>query len=1494
MKKIIYSIAVFLTSIGITRNAYAMWPDLTPLIPLAPQFCAMCTPSAVMTALSYAQQVKAIKDDLTKFTDMSQLKQMATSYLPKMGATALNAARKKPAAKKKVISFSRTIEECTVADIKDPNSVKDAFIKLFMQYPSKKNSVKSAYAEMGEQLKMDTTLEMFITAKEMEKELLGKEPGKDIKPTAQNLADLGILKQIDLIESCLVEGKNCDVIGLDACVESKKGSKSEEGQENDEDNVCYWNSALQAEKFYDAVMRYNEFLVSMHAQYQAVLGIEKLAKIREKGDTENDGSSNNNNNNSSSLQIVPQTQDYASGIIFADMAFADMTDADKQAEDDLRDYNNALSTHENVLGGEFEETGEAAGYESPLDGREDDLESAALLAEVQDDLNKAMRVHNLKQLLPDYRRVYKDYNTAKKQHELALENVAISGECITRMLEPYYSNAAVAWHGNDCRYLEKGKLICHYKPEQTFDENNAENEGDLNTACPGDEGHKCYIISLDEAQTKAKGISGYLTTLYAKAKDMEATADTDSYINAQTEEGRADANVARTTITSDFNQEEGEDIYVADRDQDEKDNGDSQLGLLHQAVSQEDGHADDESSAHLKNQRQGDEEKENARKDGILRWVLGSLAAKEVAIDLGTGADNFGNRKGNFPLWTDQKIFYDQYIDGKYDNIKEYIETLPVSEIVLNMAGTFNEIYPYQDKIKNGVVVKTAEELRTKNGKDIAKAQNASKPLGSDEDALIEAKLAEEDALFANITNKYNNDIAAIKAQIERKYDELDRNNAALDEKNQKYNENNSVIKAADATSAEANAAVEYGDSLYADRELTEDAPQNTKDQSDPEVIGFKTKDNRNDAEKSEAVTKKAEAADTAAEEARAKALDEEIKELKKQIEARRIQYVKDLSDAEIAAHESFKTFSEELKAARVINNSISNSLTAISPVGLAAQVAECVRTYAIKEVAEAKSKLDAMKNNGELYSREYAEKVHTIHTDMIDKITEIDLEELAESCPVIAQLQEMAKTFQDKQLEENPNQEPDDPLDVITEILNILNKTCDDVECKESDNEYFVGAIGLPRDMKAPNQATEFASIPLREIFHFDVYDYNNLAKYYDGDINDVKSNLDLYTSAVNVLEYLNSDARNGEYGSTVPEIWLKILQRHAFVQKEFDLVDLLSGTEDITNSTRKALSRSGVFPCRVGSHIVDVSLDLDYMVDDTKDANKYYDLPTCQGLIIKEVDGKRVVFDEEVGGGNLNLDPPGFTGNVVRASELGNILAYTPDKDALIKAKLQNPGLTMEDVNALPHRLTFNANLMRAVKTIVETEDVGKEGHEAEDSLFYLASRVMLERNQFGDYLDQLENESIKADELQKFEKQIYDIRTSLLEVFADTGFELGEDFDLTDEEDYAQAESTLNSQKDIYVNQSINKLGQVKGTTQMVADKLSKLLTKISILSLDSDEVVAITGEETESELREKIDESKANNAVGEEYTKEKEKETERRLERYRRPYCAVYPK
>lgn len=1463
MKKLTYLIAVLLSSTFMTRNANAFWPDLTPLIPIAPQFCPMCTPPAVMTALGYVKQVKAIKDDLTKFTDMTQLKQMATSYLPSLGATSLNSWRQKDAAKKKVISFSRTIEECSVADITKEESVKEAFIKLFLQYPSKKNKIKAAYEEMGEQLKMDTTLEMFITAKEMEKELLGKEPGKEIEPTAQNLADLGILKQIDLIESCLVEGKNCDVIGLDACVESKKGSNSEEGPENDEDNVCYWNSALQAEKFYDAVMRYNEFLVSMHAQYQAVMGIERLAKIREY------------KQKVSSLEYLPHNQNFASSLITANAVFADMAAAEREAEEDLSDYNAMLSTSDNTLGGEFEENSKAGGFESALDGKDDDFASIEILDEAQEDANKALHIHNLKQLMPDYRRTYKDYHNAKIQHDLAVENLTVSGECISQMLNPYYENSSEAWHGNDCQYYERGKLACHYKPEQDFDENNeVGNEGEFNTACPGDEGHKCYIISLEEAQTEAKGISGYLTTLYATAKDMDATADADSFINAETEEGSSDAFVARTTVNGEISQSSdgSEDIYVTAKDRDSENNNAGRKNLLDKATARTDD-SEDDSALNLTDQRKGDEEKENARKDGIIRWVLGAEVAKEVALDLDSGVHEFGTRTKKFPLWTDQKVFYDQYIDGKYENIAEYIETAPTAEIVLNIAGKLNEIYPYEDIVK-GMQTITADEQREKNGKTI---QNTQKSLTStvenSEESLIAERLSAEDARFASIENAYKAAIAALVAERERIYDKMDAANKIISEKNEKYDENNEIIKAADATSGEAEEAVEYGDELYKDRELSADSPQNTAGADDPDgatVIGFKTKDAKNEADKSVAITEKAEADNTKDLEAEVRAYKARLEEIKNEIEEKRIEHVRNMSNAEMETRVQFAELSQSLKDARTISNAV--SLPNVAPVTLAKGFVECVRDYAKEQVQLAKTKLDEMKVTEELYRTEFADKVYEIHADMIEKITKISPEDLA-TCEVLSELQSMEGA--------------DDEM--LTDALNILASVCEDGKCLQRDNNYFVGALGLPRDFMAPNPALEFSSAPLREIFHFDVFDFNNLDKHFSGNIKDVESNMDIYTSASNFLEFLRDGATNSKYGSSIPLIWERILSRHAFVQKDMDLVALLSGNDDIVNSTRKALSRSGVFPCKIDAHVVDVSLNLDYMVDKTKDADKYYELPTCKGLTLK----KGVVFDEEVGGGNINMNPPGFTGNVVRASELGNILSYVPDKDTLLALKLHGTELTEEVMAKLPHRLTFNANLIRAVKKIVETEAVGEEGEEDEDSLFYLANRVMLERNQFGDYLDQVENESIKADELAKLEKQINEIRSGLMEIFIDTGFELGEDFDLANDSDYNQASSVLDEQKNTYVKQSTSKLGQVQGTTQTIADKVSKIKHQLDILNLDSDEVVSITGTETEADLQQKIENRKADLSVGDEFTKAKEEEAARKLERYRRPYCAVYP-
>ena len=124
MKKIIYSISVLLTSVFFTRNANAIWPDFTPVIPFAPQFCVMCVPPAISVAISYYDQAIEVKEDLEKYTDMTTLKQMAAAYVSKMGTTAFNYWRQNKNTRTRGVAYARTIEDSKIADMQDEASVK--------------------------------------------------------------------------------------------------------------------------------------------------------------------------------------------------------------------------------------------------------------------------------------------------------------------------------------------------------------------------------------------------------------------------------------------------------------------------------------------------------------------------------------------------------------------------------------------------------------------------------------------------------------------------------------------------------------------------------------------------------------------------------------------------------------------------------------------------------------------------------------------------------------------------------------------------------------------------------------------------------------------------------------------------------------------------------------------------------------------------------------------------------------------------------------------------------------------------------------------------------------------------------------------------------------------------------------------------------------------------------------------------------------------------
>ena len=327
-KKIVYFISVLLTCTCLNRGAQAfIWPDLTPLIPFSPQFCVMCIPPAIGMLYSTIDQVQDAKNRLKEMTDVTKIKQKFASYAAGLGNTALNYFTQKLSAKRKVAAASRTIMESKRegVDIRKEESIRADFINLFLQYPSDKAKIKAAYKRKGNDLKLDMALEMYITASEMYKDLCG-ESGKgcevatkmadnpDIDVSAElsssssgkkskskkkgkqneNLsADdmrsrMGTLLQLSLMESCIMEGNYCGMLGMMGCEPSKDGGGSAEPSKEqpteagsgDEDKVCHWKSAVNVALAYDKIMKDNEYLIQMQHQYEAVLGIDTIAKIK--------------------------------------------------------------------------------------------------------------------------------------------------------------------------------------------------------------------------------------------------------------------------------------------------------------------------------------------------------------------------------------------------------------------------------------------------------------------------------------------------------------------------------------------------------------------------------------------------------------------------------------------------------------------------------------------------------------------------------------------------------------------------------------------------------------------------------------------------------------------------------------------------------------------------------------------------------------------------------------------------------------------------------------------------------------------------------------------------------------------------------------------------------------------------------------------------------------------------------------------------------------
>lgn len=1408
MKKVRLILCVFAMMCFLPVKAAFCYYDFTPLLLTSLQFCGQCTPSAISDVITSIEMAKKMSDEYKKLNRVKDALRKLENYGLTLGRSLFNSESLKETAREKVVSYSRTIKKCKIADMDDAKSVQEAFKKLFLQYPSDDPTIMAAYHDKLSQFKEDTVVEMYITATEMDKELQV------------------MFAQLENIEKCLVLGENCDEEELQEYNCQSKDT---------EDKVCLWRNALTAVRIYDRLMRYNEYLTAMLAQMNATdnVGFYALPKEYEK------------EKHSFNMKLPQKTQMVSfSGESIMENAF------------------------------ELEEI-ETAGVVSSLAGKEEDLKNQTILAESLAAIDEARRMHNLKQQLPNMKDSFVTYNKVKAEHEKTLEHVIQSHICALSYMDDSYKNEEAVWLGN-CSLGEQ-YFECKYNPAKSLDDDTP-SFGLFDGKC-GTE--KCYYMDLGDYY-KVGGTGGWLANMYKEINaDLNPTsaryrkeADESGqknilHMSAQDGDFPADGK-SSLTMTDNIENSSGED---------EGENNELKLQINEEGIIE-------------------DVLDREARAADLLTWSLGASLNQQIAADTVSATTKLGDAKNKFPLWVDQMNFYNQYIDEKYNNIGEYLKTEPLYEILVNIGLLVNERYGYIDDVdEEGVVIKSKETKRQEVKNRLQQLLNGLIEDSSEKAvAKVAALIAQEEAELKSITDNYLSERRLLEEERKGFFADLEKVSIKLDKARDDLSKANDDIITADEAIPVDTAGEEYikkqkpkdkkaEEERFVRHDLpVEEYPQYKEYNEDKK----KQDESRNEAKSlKEDLIGQIERYESERENIRASidAVEEKIDELRGRYV---VKYYEQIQKNNV---EIDYISANRLSAAE---RAVAVAISRYPVLAIAQGSMEKVRENALKELEILVEKLNTMKENKELYYAENNSTVVGLHDEFIAKIA------------------------------------GDGNLGSQDEMSGLLASMFSNVaENSGADDKYFVGIIPQKKDFAAPKAPVKFSSAPVREIFHFDIEDYDAIDKHFDSgeDIPETNENvllvgqifIDSYQSSVDdyvtvTNKYEHKDDVEIEPTMDFPEIWYYVLKNRPFEEKQIDLHKFLNSG----NNEGVTFLRSGMYPCKAGSSIMDVVSTDDYPWAAYSSGGKEA-INECM-----YIDGEK---DLEA---NQNIQIKASTPAELKgASELGQILDYI-EKAQIVPGPIP--------VIKKTGRLTFRQELQHAVYIINKYAGMDENG---DYTPYYLYRRAMLDTNVFGDFLDNVALENKSREGMENVKNQIYGnpeakvlvneicnavnksgyalkinenystevvtdeeeddeivIKPCQIEnnVLSDGTTEIinhRDEFDLTDDDLYQQTEKAFEDKKTKNMNKAKEKLGKIKNVvTDSLKNKIERAKAELKLLEIDEDEIVNLSGDETEEELKEKIKNYKADNAVKDEYIEKRDDTLDKSIDSLRPPYCQSY--
>ncbi|MCQ2740578.1 MAG: hypothetical protein MJ210_00445 [Alphaproteobacteria bacterium] len=788
------------------------------------------------------------------------------------------------------------------------------------------------------------------------------------------------------------------------------------------------------------------------------------------------------------------------------------------------------------------------------------------------------------------------------------------------------------------------------------------------------------------------------------------------------------------------------------------------------------------------------ESQKEMRKSSLLSWQIGAEASKM----LGSDAKKWGERTSKSLVWTDSKRFYRQYLKRKYENIKEYLKRYTKEDV---LAVVVSKLKKEDKDISETNYQKKLAEIEQQAGKDNEDAVAQMKVSMQEYDGEIQAKL---EALIKE------RKVVVAKVDVLEDYIRRD---------------SKSIMDLRSA--AEEEAAVQTDETLNAEVVFPENEADASKTTSSVATISALSdsvhtqnaetldKDNIDNIQRRLDANKKSRNQGNQ----RIQEIDNQIAEIKAIAQEQR---------GESKLFSILKGIKEKAEAAKNTNKEgFSAAVTEnISATVLGAEmVMAMLNAEAENAVNRLNSAVDAIVDaaygqilalGDKVYTGEAYPQIVKIHENMINQIKAVKL--LFSVSGVIK----------------------------IDDMLVYAKLLTADVSTEQEG--FFVGSMPKARDMKAPFKMVSFEALPVREIFHFDVNDFDAIKPY-----NESTSGRKLTAS-----EFLN-------FGGDIPYIWKYILQNKAFVESEYNLKEALSGGCEET-----AFSRGGIMPCMIDESkiIVDVDEDGNYVkITDTKEVAELTgkQLPRCYHISMKDGKPHHTFFDGDV----IFNAQRGLAGIIG-----GNTVKRDP-----IDCEYSELGMLLEADEE--NNLSFKERVYKAYTTLQNSKSNIKKLSNSDKNAMAAASQAMFDKNQIGDFLHHVEVETNEKKNLEEARQDYGEQKAQIKEKLQKIGYTPADKFDISKQEDYNAIVKKVKEIRKEAVNKAEKEISAVSVEDNKPAEEQKETLSRVlSLINLDAEGLVQVDYVKAESpDVEEQVKKAVADDAVVDKLKnslKEKEKE------------------